>query len=147
MNPLASAFGALCGAIVGSLLTSMLSNYAASRREIRQNRLKVLTALMSGRSDILAEVVAENVNVIPMLFYDETMVRRAYRRFCAFPNGPPADLYRRYNEMVLAIAASLHLEDLSPADIDLGYYPLPHAPQARMADVASPSASRTPEEP
>lgn len=125
MGALVPVIAALAGSIVGSALTAVLLNLATIRRELRQSRIAVLVALIRGRSDIFSDEVAGNVNVIPILFYDQRAVRGAYQDFCALPNGPSIDVNRRYDALVLALAASLNFKELSAADIDLGYYPMP----------------------
>ena len=139
---------ALCGAIVGSALTSILAHLATARRELRQSRIAILTVLMSGRGGIYAKDVADSINIIPILFYDNPQVRRAHDQFCAFPNGPQLDLYRRYNELVLAVAKSLQFTDLTKADIDLGFYPVPTAePKVVGAGPATMAGLRAPSDP
>lgn len=93
--------------------------------------------LMSGRGGIFAPEVAQNINIIPILFHDHEKVRRAYQHLSAVPNGPEIDLYRRYNDLVLAVAASLHFKDLSPADMDLGFYPSPTTEPAPLRTVTN----------
>lgn len=137
MDGLLPVVAVLGGAVVGSFLTTLLSHISTSKRELRHDRLDVLIALMRGRNDIFAEGVALEVNTIPILFHDQPKVRLAYEKFCAVPNGPPANLHRRYDDLVLAVAKALNFSDWSVADIDLGYYPPPVPDKAAMRTAAT----------
>ena len=137
MNDALPVIAALGGAVAGSFLTTLLSHITTSKRELRRDRLDVLIALMRGRNDIFADGVALEINTIPILFHDKPRVRHAYEQFCAVPNGPPANLHRRYDDMVLAVARSLSFRDWSVADIDLGYYPPPAPDRAPLGTAAT----------
>jgi hypothetical protein len=114
---------ALLGAIVGSVLTFVLGQIAGSRQEKRQQRLRLLGALMAGRGKIFSPEVAEAVNLIPIVFHDNEKVRRAYQHFCATIGIPHADFVKRYVELIIEVSKSLGYSDrLTEADIHTGLF-------------------------
>lgn len=93
--------------------------------------------LMSGRGEIIDPEVARSINSVPILFHDVEKVRRAYLHLCSVPTGPTIDLYRRYNDLALSIAASLGFDDLTASDLDLGFYPMPAVQSGALQNLSN----------
>lgn len=117
-------FSALLGAVVGAVMTFAFTQIAHRAAQKEQRKLHVFAVLMGGRGRIATQEVADAMNLIPVVFYEDQEVRRAYQHFCALVPGSGDVFFTRYVDMVLAIAKNLGYDrNLTPADVNLGFYP------------------------
>lgn len=127
---------ALAGAIVGAVLTFVLTQFAGARAMKQQRKLHVLAVLMGGRGRIFSQEVSDAVNLIPVVFYGDREVRSAYQHFCAVKGDAGPLFFERYIELVIAVANNLgYTKRITQADISLGFYPGPPIDPASIQPV------------
>ena len=130
------SIAALVGAVVGAVLTFVLSQFAVWFSERKKQKLLVLGGLMGGRGRIFSQDVSDVINLIPVVFSGDTRVRNAYQHFCAIRSSTEPQFFPRYADLVLAVAKSAGFrERLTEADIYLGFFP------------TQPAATNTPPKP
>ncbi len=115
---------AMIGAIVGALVSVFLSSFLNKKAERYRIRFQILVVLVGQRGNIVSNSVKDHLNAIPLVFASDNAVRRAYQYVYSTSDLGSPEFFRRYNELVIAIATSLGFKGVSLSDLELGFFPV-----------------------
>ena len=121
--------GTIASPFLAAGLTAMLTLFWQNRKEKRDAKLRVFTALMASRRNIdnfqAAQEWAKAVNVIDVVFADCPEVLTLWHEYYLMlqQEAPPPGQGHKSIELYSAMAKNLGFKNISQTVIDQGHYP------------------------
>ena len=118
----------LVSAILSGIFATIITLWWQNKNQIRQEKVRIFSTLMSKRYDIAAEECVEALNMIDVVFYKNEKVRNAWREFKNATDMPdteakPQVINDKRLKMIEIMAESIGYKNIRWDDIKEYYYP------------------------
>ena len=130
----------LVSAILSGIFATIITLWWQNKNQIRQEKVRIFTILMSKRYDITAEECVQALNMIDIVFYEDEKMRAAWREFKNATDLPdtemkPQIITDKRLKMLEIMAESIGYKDIRWDDIKQYYYPVGLSEQKRDETV------------
>ena len=118
----------LISAVLSGIFATIVTLWWQNKNQIRQEKVRIFTTLMSKRYDITAEDCVQALNMIDVVFYKDEKVRAAWRDFKNATDLPNTEakaqlITDKRLKMLEVIAESIGYKNIRWDDIKEYYYP------------------------
>lgn len=116
---------ALCSGLIATFVTILWQK----KSQVKNEKIKIFTTLMSKRYDIAAEESVNALNMIDVVFYESEKVRSAWKSFLEATNLPDSPtknptINDKHLKLLEVIAENIGYKGIRWDDIKQYYYPV-----------------------
>ena len=118
----------LISAILSGIFATIVTLWWQSKNQLKREKTKIFTILMSKRYEISAEESVEALNMIDIVFYKSEKVRKAWRDFNETTKAPESatknqNISDKHLKLLEVIAEDIGYSNIKWNDIKEYYYP------------------------
>lgn len=119
----------IISAVLSGVLATVITLWWQHKSKMRDNKIHIFTTLMANRYDITSEECVGALNMIDVIFYQDSDVRAAWRAFKDATDMPdseakPQTINDKLLKMLEVMAASIGYSKIHWDDIKQYYYPV-----------------------
>ena len=119
----------LISAILSGIFATIVTLWWQNKSQVKQEKIKIFTTLMSKRYEISAEESVDALNMIDVVFHASPEVRTAWRNFQDATNLPESStktqtINDRHLKLLEMMAGDIGYKDIHWDDIKGYYYPV-----------------------
>ena len=119
----------LISAILSGIFATIITLWWQNKSQIKHEKTKIFTTLMSKRYEISAEESVDALNMIDVVFYGSPKVRAVWREFNDVTKQPESDtkaqaISDKHLRLLEVIAEDIGYKEIRWEDIKQYYYPI-----------------------